>query len=166
MAEYIEREAARQAHIKASLTTRLIDAIPAADVAEVRHGRWIEYPRAHYFKCSGCKYTIPYRKRLIDITDFFDSLTNCETVSEVLTKLSKQPTIDPVEAAGGCYCRECKHYHAGTGWCDQLSYFQTSDGEPCSPAESTDWKMFQENDYCSIGQRKEAAHDKHPSDPV
>ena len=166
MVEYIEREAARQAHIKASLTTRLIDAIPAADVAEVRHGRWIEYPRAHYFKCSGCKYTVPYRKRLIDITDFFDSLTNCETVSEVLTKLSKQPTIDPVEAAGGCYCRECKHYHAVTGWCDQLSYFQTSDGEPCSPAESTDWKMFQENDYCSIGQRKEAAHDKHPSDPV
>ena len=40
MAEYIEREAARQAHIKASLTTRLIDAIPAADVVEVRHGRW------------------------------------------------------------------------------------------------------------------------------
>lgn len=42
MAEYIEREAARQAHIKASLTTRLIDAIPAADVAEVRHGKWID----------------------------------------------------------------------------------------------------------------------------
>ena len=34
MTEYIEREAARQAHIKASLTTRLIDAIPAADVVE------------------------------------------------------------------------------------------------------------------------------------
>lgn len=34
MAEYIEREAARQAHIKASLTTRLIDAIPAAGVVE------------------------------------------------------------------------------------------------------------------------------------
>lgn len=40
MVEYIEREAARQAHIKASLTTRLIDAIPAADVAPVRHGKW------------------------------------------------------------------------------------------------------------------------------
>ena len=39
--------------------------------------------------------------RLVDIADFSDSLTNCETVSEVLTKLSKQPTIDPVEAAGG-----------------------------------------------------------------
>lgn len=51
-------------------------------------------------------------------------------------------------------CRECKHYHAGTGWCDQLSFFRTSDGEPCSPAESMDWKMFQENDFCSMGQRK------------
>ena len=40
MKEYIEREAVRQAHIKASLTTRLIDAQPAADVVEVRHGRW------------------------------------------------------------------------------------------------------------------------------
>lgn len=56
-------------------------------------------------------------------------------------------------------CRECKHYHSDTGWCDQLSYFQTSDGEPCSPAESMDWKMFQENDYCSMGQRKKAEHD-------
>ena len=51
-------------------------------------------------------------------------------------------------------CRECEHYHAGTGWCDQLSYFQTPNGEPCSPAESMEWKMFQENDFCSMGQRK------------
>lgn len=51
-------------------------------------------------------------------------------------------------------CRECKHYHTGTGWCDQLSYFQTPNGEPCSPAESMEWKMFQENDFCSMGQRK------------
>ena len=61
MAEYIEREAARQAHIKASLTTRLIDAIPAADVAEVRHGRWIVH--FDYFapdqKCSVCGFEIP-----------------------------------------------------------------------------------------------------------
>lgn len=58
MTEYIEREAARQAHIKASLTTRLIDAIPSADVAEVRHGRWIlerEPDGTPYcFHCSVC----------------------------------------------------------------------------------------------------------------
>lgn len=35
MKEYIERETVRRAHIKASLTTRLIDAQPAADVVEV-----------------------------------------------------------------------------------------------------------------------------------
>lgn len=53
MTEYIEREAARQAHIKASLTTRLIDAIPAADVAEVRHGRWIV---TDVVTCSECQH--------------------------------------------------------------------------------------------------------------
>lgn len=36
----------------------------AADVALVVHGRWVEYPRPHYFKCSECKYTVPYRKAM------------------------------------------------------------------------------------------------------
>lgn len=70
--------------------------------------------------------------------------------------IKSMPTISAVPVVR---CRECKHYHSDTGWCDQLSYFQTSDGEPCSPAESMDWKMFQENDYCSMGQRKEANHE-------
>lgn len=41
-----------------------LGSIPAASVAEVRHGKWVEYPRAHYFKCSECKYTVPYRKAI------------------------------------------------------------------------------------------------------
>lgn len=40
----------------------LIATAPAADVVPAAHGRWIEYPVAHYFKCSNCKYTVPYRK--------------------------------------------------------------------------------------------------------
>ena len=77
---------------------------------------------------------------------------------EILAKetLREVPLVDAVPVVR---CRECKHSHSDTGWCDQLSYFQTSDGEPCSPAESMDWKMFQENDYCSMGQRKESEHD-------
>lgn len=39
-----------------------INEIPSADVAPVVHGRWILYPRPHYFKCSKCKYTVPYKK--------------------------------------------------------------------------------------------------------
>ena len=42
-----------------------LNSIPTADVAEVKHGRWIEYPRDHYFKCSECKYTVPYRKAVL-----------------------------------------------------------------------------------------------------
>ena len=42
-----------------------IESVPAADVAEVKHGKWIEYPRAHYFKCSECKETVPYKKAVL-----------------------------------------------------------------------------------------------------
>lgn len=45
--------------------------------------------------------------RLIDITEFFKSLTDHESVSGILTKLSKQPTIDAVPVVR---CRECKHW--------------------------------------------------------
>ena len=95
--------------------------------------------------------------RLVDIEQVYCS--DCEekgACEKVTCDVKKMPTIYVVPVVR---CRECKHYHADTGWCDQLSYFQTSDGEPCSPAESMDWKMFQENDYCSMGQRKEAEHD-------
>ena len=35
---------------------------PAVDVASIVHSYWIKYPRAHYFKCANCKYTVPYKK--------------------------------------------------------------------------------------------------------
>lgn len=85
-----------------------------------------------------------------------DTLMSYEVADMIEDCIENTPTIDAVPVVR---CRECKHYHSDTGWCDQLSYFQTSDGEPCSPAESMDWKMFQENDYCSMGQRKESEHD-------
>jgi hypothetical protein len=88
--------------------------------------------------------------------DVFKVPGRAEGWNSLLDIVNSAPTIDAVPVVR---CRECKHYHSDTGWCDQLSYFQTSDGEPCSPAESMDWKMFQENDYCSMGQRKEAAHE-------
>ena len=57
MAEYIEREAAINAVFEAYADGRsayiALEAIPAADVAPVRHGRWIlkDDGRAH---CSEC----------------------------------------------------------------------------------------------------------------
>lgn len=85
--------------------------------------------------------------------------TKGSMAERVLNKVDEAPTIEAADVAEVVRCRECKHYHANTGWCNQLSYFQNSDGEPCSPAESMEWKMFMEDDFCSYGQRKETAHD-------
>ena len=75
MAEYIEREAARQAHIKASLTTRLIDAIPAADVAPVRHGRWS--PVAFGIGICTTKYQCSVCKQYKDVDRPYKYCPNC-----------------------------------------------------------------------------------------
>lgn len=68
MAEYIDRdELYEQMHVMGMgfdliEALEMIENFPAADVAPVVHGKWVEYPRAHYFKCSNCKYTVPHRK--------------------------------------------------------------------------------------------------------
>ena len=54
MAEYIEREAAKQflAQDYAYAAAKLLDYIPAADVAEVRHGEWVK--KETHSVCSEC----------------------------------------------------------------------------------------------------------------
>ena len=62
MAEYIEREEAMHIAFKSPFFSDALmeemKAIPAADVAPVRHGRWIETPRLYYgakqYECSLC----------------------------------------------------------------------------------------------------------------
>ena len=68
MDEYIEREAAieaaKHAWAKWLEPSQYIEVIPAADVAPVRHGRWIEYTKViipepynkweQAWKCSEC----------------------------------------------------------------------------------------------------------------
>lgn len=69
MVEYIEREAIKKLMLKygfkapdMTVTEFVNDELSSVDVVSILHGRWIEYLRAHYFKCSECKYTVPYRK--------------------------------------------------------------------------------------------------------
>lgn len=56
MAEYIEREAAIEALSRGegcgNICRRAIERIPAADVAPVRHGRWID--KGGYAVCMEC----------------------------------------------------------------------------------------------------------------
>lgn len=68
--------------------------------------------------------------------------THLDTLAESFTEADRViralPTIDPVHAAGACYCRECRNYNKPRlGWCSH--------------------HMDRENpdDFCSWGKRRE-----------
>ena len=50
--------------------------------------------------------------RLIDAENFCKEHQDLPSV--VYVALSKSPTIDPIHAAGGCYCQECKKFRRYT----------------------------------------------------
>jgi len=52
-------------------------------------------------------------------------------------------------------CRDCKHYNSNGLWCNILSTFIDDDGNPCDSDESLNWRMFDDDDFCSYGERKE-----------
>ena len=78
-----------------------------------------------------------------------DPLTSLD---ELLNRITNAPTIDAEQVVR---CKDCKHWHEETGWCIHHSCFIDSDGAACHPWESANWKMFEENDFCSYGERKE-----------
>lgn len=73
-------------------------------------------------------------------------------VIDILGDIAKFPTVDAVEVVR---CKDCKHWHEETGWCAEHSSFIDADGAFCHPWESANWKMFDANDYCSYGKRKD-----------
>lgn len=106
-----------------------IKSIPAADVAEVRHGRWNSNGIA--LVCSECG-------RAFGIVEMFAHY--CPWCGAV----NSAPTIDAVRAAGGCYCQECKYadYPIGPNiLCKKFYGAGSIDG------------------FCYWGQRKEDEHE-------
>lgn len=90
MAEYVKREYAIDAVLDVYYNTSYIDLsggkfeaailkIPVADVAPVRHGRWIEPSRLHYgakqYECSLCYSDIFWKKH--SITEKYPCCPNC-----------------------------------------------------------------------------------------
>lgn len=61
------------------------------------------------------------------------------------------PAADVVEVVR---CKDCKHYEESTGWCMKHSHFVDSNGFFCYPDESPEWKMFEEKDFCSYGEKR------------
>ena len=71
---------------------------------------------------------------------------------EILAKetLREVPLVDPVHAAGGCYCRECmyaEHLLNGAGKRYELCKYEAEDS------------IRLPDDFCSVGEREEDDHD-------
>ena len=64
---------------------------------------------------------------------------NKEVADMIEDCIENTPTIDPVHAAGGCYCRECVYANRPG---DNIVY--------CDNFE----RDMMPNDYCSVGERK------------
>ena len=76
--------------------------------------------------------------------------TTLETGKCLEEIIDNEPSVDPVHAAGGCYCRECAR----------------KDSTACPAYDAPFMRTSLRIKFCSEGQRKENDHDKHPSDPV
>lgn len=71
---------------------------------------------------------------------------------KIIDRIEAAPTVDVVPVVR---CGQCEHWDEEIGWCDVHSCFIDSDGIPCSPNESSNWKMFDEDYFCKDGVRKE-----------
>ena len=69
--------------------------------------------------------------------------THLDTLAEGFTEADRViralPTIDPVHAAGACYCRECKHCQEHYDYCKEFA------------------EERNQGDFCSRGQRREGS---------
>lgn len=81
-------------------------------------------------------------------------ISDCTDIDDIFTEVERtideQPAADVAEVVR---CRDCKFYNKKTGFCLNHSYFKDSDGMSCSPADSPDFTFFNEDDFCSYGER-------------
>lgn len=61
-----------------------INVMPTVDIKPTKHGHWVEYPKPHYFKCSECKYIVPYRKAVsVNGEREYDYCPNCGAIMDL-----------------------------------------------------------------------------------
>ena len=94
------------------------------------------------------------RKALLEKA--WEADTQCGYVQVVdVGDIEDAPTIDPVHAAGACYCRECTCWNRHD---DILTDGRFPDWGYCSKMLDSDSEIeitTLENDFCSWGQRRE-----------
>ena len=84
--------------------------------------------------------------RLGDLDALKATINSHYIISDTINAaIDNAPTIDPIHAAGGCRCRECRWYEAN-GVCGWTS-------------SDTTKNLRDEDDFCSDGEPREDAHD-------
>ena len=76
-------------------------------------------------------------------TRWFDDPNDRKAVERMIRDA---PTIDPVHAAGGCYCRECEYRTKDTQW--------TRAGF-CGRRDAGPMMIARPDDFCNRGKRRE-----------
>lgn len=95
--------------------------------------------------------------RLIDRSELLDKFNlECKTAQERYMALINAPTISAVPVVR---CRECIYYKI----CDE---WETGKRMLCEIHHHSYLDHDGDEHFCSWGQRREAEHDKHPSDPL
>jgi hypothetical protein len=61
----------------------------------------------------------------------------------VLCIIAEQPDVDAVEVVR---CKDCRRWDEGTGFCDEHSHLYNL---------GLEWDMFDKDDFCSYGVRKD-----------
>lgn len=98
--------------------------------------------------------------RLIDADNFLQSqikrcrcvplIGSCSKDNENLKEiLAEQPTIDPVYAAGGCYCREC--LKKDTESCPMVEFEYVCPGD----TQRTLFTANYDDGFCNYGERRD-----------
>lgn len=99
------------------------------------------------------------RERLLrkfNIDDMMNVNGTLISLREVRETISNFPAADVVPAVR---CKDCKHYAPEIEYCGIHSHFVTRNGDFCYPDESSEWKTFSQEDYCSQGERKNDANE-------
>lgn len=81
---------------------------------------------------------------------------SCATLTDAKRLLADMPAAD-VEPV--VRCGSCRHYSPDIEYCEIHSHFVTRDGDFCYPSESSSWKTFEPEDYCSQGERRTNANE-------
>lgn len=72
-------------------------------------------------------------------------LATCRVILSMLGDENQIPTIDPVHAAGACYCWECRFADIGGNGVESWRYCKVK------------YRNIYPTDFCSYGQRREDA---------